>query len=56
MKIVLVVMHSVHRKRIETYHGQLEKMAVARLLTRLVAGVSLKIAAPLCALSVTNYC
>ena len=45
-----------HRKRIETCNSQLEKMGVARLHARLTAGVSLKIAASLCALSVTNYC
>lgn len=46
----------MHRKRIETCNSQLEKMGVARLHARLSAGVSLKIAASLCALSVTNYC
>ena len=45
-----------HRKRIETCNSQLEKMGVARLHARLTAGVTLKIAASLCALSVTNYC
>jgi hypothetical protein len=45
----------MHRKRIETCNSQLEKMGVARLHTRIVAGVSLKIAASLCALSVSNY-
>jgi IS5 family transposase len=44
----------IHRKRIETCNSQLEKMGVARLHARLTAGVSLKIAASLCALSVTN--
>jgi IS5 family transposase len=46
----------MHRKRIETCNSQLEKMGVARLHTRIVAGVSLKIAASLCALSVSNHC
>ena len=45
----------LHRKRIETCNSQLEKMGVARLHTRIVAGVSLKIAASLCALSVSKY-
>ena len=42
----------MHRKRIETCNRQLEKMGVARIHARLTAGVSLKIAASLCALSV----
>ena len=45
----------MHRKRIETCNRQLEKMGVARIHARLTAGVSLKIAASLCALSVSNY-
>jgi IS5 family transposase len=45
-----------HRKRIETCNSQLEKMGVARIHARLTTGVSLKIAASLCALSVSNYC
>ena len=46
----------MHRKRIETFNSQLEKMGVARLHTRLSAGVSLNIVASLCALSVSNHC
>ncbi|MFN5933444.1 MAG: IS982 family transposase [Roseiflexaceae bacterium] len=46
----------MHRKRIETFKSQLEKMGVARLHTRLSAGVSLNIVASLCALSVSNHC
>jgi hypothetical protein len=45
----------MHRKRIETCNSQLEKMGVARLHTRIVAGTTLKIAASLCALSVSNH-
>ena len=45
----------LHRKRIETCNSQLEKMGVARLHARFSAGVSLKIAASLCALSVSNH-
>jgi len=45
----------MHRKRIETCYSQLEKMGVARLHARLTTGVSLKIAASLCALRVSNY-
>jgi len=45
----------MHRKRIETCNRQLEKMDVARIHARLTAGVSLKIAASLCALSVSNH-
>ena len=45
----------MHRKRIETCNSQLEKMGVARLHARLTAGASLKIAASLCALSVSNH-
>jgi len=45
----------MHRKRIETSNSQLEKMGVARLHTRIVAGTALKIAASLCALSVSNH-
>jgi hypothetical protein len=45
----------LHRKRIETCTSQLEKMGVARLHTRIVAGTALKIAASLCALSVSNH-
>jgi hypothetical protein len=46
----------LHRKRIETCNSQLEKMSVARLHARLTADVSLKIAASLCTLSVSNHC
>ena len=45
----------MHRKRIETCNSQLEKMGVARLHARRSTGVSLKIAASLCALSVSNH-
>lgn len=45
----------MHRKCIETCNSQREKMGVARLHARLSAGVSLKIAASLCALSVPNH-
>lgn len=45
----------MHRKRIETCNSQLEKMGVARLHTRIIAGTALKIAASLCALSVSNH-
>jgi IS5 family transposase len=45
----------MHRKRIETCNRQLEKMGVARIHARLTAGVSLKIVASLCALSVSNH-
>jgi hypothetical protein len=45
-----------HRKRIETCNSQLEKIGVARIHARLTTGVSLKIAASLCALSVSNHC
>jgi IS5 family transposase len=41
----------MHRKRIETCNRQLEQMGVARIHAQLTAGVSLKIAASLCALS-----
>ena len=44
------------RRRIETCNSQLEHMGVARIHARLTAGVSLKIAASLCALSVSNHC
>jgi hypothetical protein len=45
----------MHRKRIETCNRQREKMGVARIHARLTAGVSLKIAASLCELSVSNH-
>ncbi len=45
----------MHRKCIETCNSQLEKMGMARIHARLTAGVSLKIAASLCALSVSNH-
>lgn len=46
----------MHRRRIETCNSQLEKMGVARIHARLATGVVLKIAASLCALSVSNSC
>jgi hypothetical protein len=45
----------MHRKRIETCNSQLEKMGIARLHTRIVACVSLKIATSLCVLRVSNH-
>jgi hypothetical protein len=45
----------LHRKHIENCHSQLEKIRVARLHARLSAGVSLKIAASLRVLSVSNH-
>jgi IS5 family transposase len=45
----------MHRKRIETCNSQREKMGVARIHARLMAGVSPKIAASFCALSVSNH-
>jgi len=46
----------MYRKRIETCNSQLEKMGIARIHVGFMTGVSLKIDALLCALSVSNYC
>jgi len=46
----------MYRKRIETCNSQLEKMGIARIHVGFRTGVSLKIDALLCALSVSNYC
>lgn len=45
----------MHCKRIETSNTHLLELAIAGLNARITAGVSLKIAALLCALSVSNY-
>lgn len=45
----------LRRMRIETCNSPLEKMGVVRIHARLTAGVSLKIAVLLCALSVSNH-
>jgi hypothetical protein len=45
----------IHRKRIETSNSQLKQMEVARIYSRIVVGISLKIATLLCALNVSNH-
>lgn len=45
----------MHRKRIETFNSQLEKMGITRLHARNTDGVMLKLCASLSALSLSNY-